>query len=40
MVFSIYEARTYLALLWESPVTGYQLSKLSGVPRSRVYDML
>lgn len=38
--FSAYEARAYLALLRESPVTGYQLSKLSGVPRSRVYETL
>ncbi|MFQ5859493.1 MAG: TrmB family transcriptional regulator [Anaerolineae bacterium] len=38
--FSTYEARVYLALLRESPVTGYRLSKLSGVPRSRVYETL
>jgi sugar-specific transcriptional regulator TrmB len=38
--FSTYEARAYLALLRESPVTGYQLSKHSGVPRSRVYETL
>jgi sugar-specific transcriptional regulator TrmB len=38
--FSTYEARTYLALLQESPATGYQLSRLSGVPRSRVYETL
>jgi sugar-specific transcriptional regulator TrmB len=38
--FSTYEARAYLALLRESPVTGYQLSKLSGIPRSRVYETL
>lgn len=38
--FSTYEARAYLALLQQSPATGYQLSKLSGVPRSRVYETL
>ena len=38
--FSTYEARAYLALLQESPVTGYQLSKRSAIPRSRVYETL
>ncbi len=38
--FTEYEAKTYLALLRESPATGYQVSKQSGVPRSMVYDAL
>ncbi len=38
--FSEYEAKAYLALLRESPVTGYQLSKLSGVPRSMIYEVV
>ena len=38
--FSEYEAKAYLALLRESPVTGYQLSKQSGVPRSMIYEVL
>jgi Cd2+/Zn2+-exporting ATPase len=38
--FTEYEARVYLALLRESPATGYQLSKYSGVPRSMVYEAL
>ncbi len=38
--FSTYEARGYLGLLQQSPTTGYQLSKLSGVPRSRIYETL
>lgn len=38
--FTEYEARVYLALLEENPCTGYQLSKLSGVPRSMVYEAL
>jgi sugar-specific transcriptional regulator TrmB len=38
--FSTYEARVYLGLLQQNPVTGYQLSKLSGVPRSRIYETL
>ena len=29
-----------MALLRESPVTGYQLSKISGVPRSMIYEVL
>jgi Cd2+/Zn2+-exporting ATPase len=38
--FSEYEARAYVALLQRSPVSGYELSKLSGVPRSMVYEVL
>ena len=38
--FSEYEAKAYVALLIESPVTGYQLSKASGVPRSMIYEVL
>ncbi len=38
--FTEYEAKVYLALLRESPATGYQLSKNSGVPRSMVYEAL
>lgn len=35
-----YEAKAYLKLLEHSPVNGYALSKNSGVPRSRVYEVL
>jgi len=35
---SSYEAKAYFALLSESPLTGYKLSKNSGVPRSRIYE--
>ena len=38
--FSEYEAKAYMALLQKSPATGYQLSKLSGVPRSMIYEVL
>ena len=38
--FSEYEAKAYVALLRESPATGYQLSKESGVPRSMIYEAL
>jgi len=38
--FSEYEAKAYIALLRGSPVTGYQLSKRSGVPRSMIYEVL
>jgi len=38
--FSTYEARVYIGLLKSNPVNGYQLSKLSGVPRSRIYETL
>jgi sugar-specific transcriptional regulator TrmB len=35
-----YEAKVYLALLAEYPTTGYQISKLAGIPRSMVYEAL
>jgi sugar-specific transcriptional regulator TrmB len=38
--FSEYEAKAYVALLRESPVTGYQLAKVSSVPRSMIYEVL
>jgi Cd2+/Zn2+-exporting ATPase len=38
--FTEYEAKVYLALLHESPATGYQLSKQAGIPRSMVYESL
>ncbi len=38
--FTEYEAKVYLALLQESPASGYQISKKSGVPRSMVYEAL
>jgi len=37
---SNYEARAYLAALNQPPITGYKLSKLSGVPRSRIYETI
>ena len=38
--FSQYECRAYLALLEEYPQNGYTLSKNSGIPRSRIYEVL
>jgi sugar-specific transcriptional regulator TrmB len=38
--FSEYEAKAYTALLRESPVTGYQIAKISGVPRSMIYEVV
>jgi HTH-type transcriptional regulator, sugar sensing transcriptional regulator len=38
--FSEYEAKAYVALLKGYPVTGYELSKNSGVPRSMIYQTL
>ncbi len=37
---STYEARAYAALVRSGPVTGYQLSRASGVPRSRIYEAI
>ncbi len=38
--FTEYQAKAYLALTRKNPVTGYELSKLSGVPRSMIYEVL
>ncbi len=38
--FSEYECRAYLKLLEEFPLNGYTLSKNSGIPRSRIYEVL
>lgn len=38
--FSQYECKAYVGLLKNSPVTGYELSKRSGVPRSMIYEVL
>lgn len=38
--FTEYEARVYLELLRDHPTTGYQISKVSGIPRSMVYEAL
>jgi len=35
-----YEVKTYLTLLKHYPINGYGLSKYSGVPRSRIYEVL
>ena len=38
--FSEYEAKAYAALLRKSPVSGYELAKQSGVPRSMIYEVV
>lgn len=35
-----YEARAYQALLQHNPVTGYELAKVSGIPRPNIYPVL
>lgn len=38
--FSNYEAKAYWGLIQENPIGGYRLSKLTGIPRSRIYEIL
>ncbi len=38
--FTEYEAKAYLALLQQSPLTGYAVARVSGVPRSKIYEVL
>jgi sugar-specific transcriptional regulator TrmB len=38
--FTEYEARLYVALLRQHPVTRYQLSKSAGIPTAKVYETI
>lgn len=38
--FGDYEARAYLGLLRSGEMTGYEIARVSGVPRANVYDVL
>ncbi len=38
--FGEYEARAYLSLLQQGPLTGYQLAKVSVIPRPNIYPIL
>jgi len=38
--FNEYEAKAYVSLVKLGPVTAYQVSKESGIPRARIYDVL
>lgn len=38
--FSLYECKAYIGLLHHDPMTGYEISKRSGVPRSMIYEVL
>ena len=40
LLFTEYEAKAYVALLKNSPATGYAVAKNSGVPRSKIYEVL
>jgi len=38
--FTVYEAKSYMALLKKYPASGYEIAQESGVPRSAIYDVL
>lgn len=38
--FGQYEAQAYVTLLQESPLNGYELAKVSGIPRANIYTVL
>jgi DNA-binding MarR family transcriptional regulator len=38
--FGEYEARAYVALVQHGAVTGYELAKVSGIPRANIYSVL
>jgi len=37
---SEYEAKAYIALLGKNPVTAYELARASGIPTSKIYEVL
>ena len=38
--FTVYEAKAYVALLKEPHATGYEVAKRSGIPASKIYEVL
>ncbi|HBH62160.1 MAG TPA: hypothetical protein DDX85_10580 [Nitrospiraceae bacterium] len=38
--FSEYEAKAYIALLKENPLTAYEIAKYSGIPTSKIYEVI
>jgi sugar-specific transcriptional regulator TrmB len=38
--FSEYEAKAYVALLGENPLTAYEIAKNSGIPTSKIYEVI
>lgn len=38
--FSAYEAKAYVALMQNPSITAYEISKLSGVPQSKIYETM
>ena len=38
--FTEYEARTYVALLGSHPATAYETAQVSGIPTSKIYEVL
>src|SRR4030067_1386736 len=38
--FSEYEAKAYTALVTENPLTAYEISKNTGIPSSKVYEVI
>ncbi|KWW12610.1 MULTISPECIES: helix-turn-helix domain-containing protein [Peribacillus] len=38
--FSQYEAKAYVSLVRQGPASAYQVSKESGIPRARIYEIL
>lgn len=38
--FSEYEAKAYIALLKEHPLTAYEIAKYSGIPTSKIYEVI
>jgi sugar-specific transcriptional regulator TrmB len=37
---SDYEAKAYIALLGENPLTAYEIAKKSGIPTSKIYEVI
>lgn len=38
--FTAWESKAYIALINKSPVTGYELAKNSGIPPSKIYEVI
>jgi sugar-specific transcriptional regulator TrmB len=38
--FTTYEAKAYIGLVKKNPVTRYELSQISGIPQSKIYEVI
>ncbi|HHU31388.1 MAG TPA: TrmB family transcriptional regulator, partial [Clostridia bacterium] len=38
--FNLYDAKAYIALIQNPDISAYEISKISGVPQSKIYETM